>query len=295
MNVDHGYIDIPYSNIPTLDDSLPNDYFYSNEYDYRTIHEVQLLLILSDSQISYSFSGLRKRTSLHQHKLTKAIKRLQDRNFLTKKENGSYELSDTGGSYTRKLLQDLVTKNAVNSMKTPDRGWVTSLMRRMGVLLNGWNIYQWDNSFVGMMSTLYYPELATGNIEALCAELTNRGFIPNQAHPRGRAEGITQNPVTSYCALRVNTILGASMAKCIPTLEVNNDWWIQNRDPNGFHLLSYGSELKRRCTGALRQTALYECWRPLAQALGQNSHKATLTRHAWHYKIPCGQRLANSV
>ena len=31
MNMDHGYIDIPYSNILTLDDNLPNDYFYSND------------------------------------------------------------------------------------------------------------------------------------------------------------------------------------------------------------------------------------------------------------------------
>ena len=63
MNLDHGYIDVQYTNVPTLDDSLPNDYFYSTEYDYLTIHEVQLLLTLSDSQISYSFSGLRKRTA----------------------------------------------------------------------------------------------------------------------------------------------------------------------------------------------------------------------------------------
>ena len=56
MNMDHGYVDIPYNNILSLDDSIPNDYFYSIEYDYLTIHEVQLLLTLSDSQISYSSS-----------------------------------------------------------------------------------------------------------------------------------------------------------------------------------------------------------------------------------------------
>jgi len=155
-------------------------------------------------------------------------------------------------------VEGIITIFGVNSMLTPDRGWLTSLMRRMGVLLGGWNIYQWDNSFIGMMSTLYYPELATGNIEAMCAELTNRGFIPNQAHPLGRAEGITQNPVTSYCALRVNTILQEPMAKVIPALETNNNWWINNRDPNGFHLLSYGSELNKRCAAVLRQTAMFE-------------------------------------
>ena len=158
----------------------------------------------------------------------------------------------------KESVEGIITIFGVNSLLTPDRGWLTSLMRRMGVLLGGWNIYQWDNSFVGMMSTLYYPELATGNIEAMCAELTSRGFIPNQAHPLGRAEGITQNPVTSYCALKINTVLQESMAKVIPALETNNNWWIKNRDPNGFHLLSYGSELSNKCAAALRQTAMFE-------------------------------------
>ncbi|MHA1147665.1 MAG: MGH1-like glycoside hydrolase domain-containing protein [Promethearchaeota archaeon] len=171
----------------------------------------------------------------------------------------------------KEVVECILTIIGVNSMKTPDRGWLTSLMRRMGVLLNGWNIYQWDNSFIGMMSTLYYPELAKGNIEALCAELTTRGFIPNQAHPRGRAEGITQNPVTSYCALKVNSVLGISMANCIPALEANNNWWKKNRDPNGFHLLSYGSELKKKCTAALRQTAQYE---------------SGMDNHAMFHKVP---------
>ena len=114
MNMDHGYQDISHSNILSLDDSLPNDYFYSTEYDYLTIHEVQLLLTLSDSQISYSFSGLRKKTTLHQHKLTKALRRLQEREFLIKNESGSYELTYNGSIYTRKLLQDLLNKNAIN-------------------------------------------------------------------------------------------------------------------------------------------------------------------------------------
>ena len=127
MNLDHGYIDIQYSNVPTLDDSLPNDYFYSTEYDYLTIHEVQLLLTLSDSQISYSFSGLRKRTALHQHKLSKAIRRLQERDLLSKNDNGSYELTDNGSIYTRKLLQELVNKKAVNTTKAPNVSMIKKL------------------------------------------------------------------------------------------------------------------------------------------------------------------------
>ena len=117
--MDQGYQDIPFfersqTTIPQLDD-LPYDYFYSTDYNYLTIPEVQLLLILSDSQISYTFSGLRKTTSLHQHQLTKALKRLQDRELLLKNENGTYEITDLGSKRTRELLRDLIKNRAINT------------------------------------------------------------------------------------------------------------------------------------------------------------------------------------
>ncbi len=118
MNVDHGYQDKSlfesYSPVIPQIDNLPQDYFYSTDYDYLTLPEVQLLLTLSDSQISYSFSGLRKTTSLHQHQLSKALKRLKDREFLAKNKNGTYELTDLGSIYTRDLLNDLIRKKAVS-------------------------------------------------------------------------------------------------------------------------------------------------------------------------------------
>ncbi|MCK4895473.1 MAG: hypothetical protein KAS47_01590 [Candidatus Heimdallarchaeota archaeon] len=185
MNMDHGYIDIPYSNIPTLDDSLPNDYFYSNEYDYLTIQEVQLLLTLSDSQISYSFSGLKKKTSLHQHKLTKAIRRLQDRSFLSKNENGSYELTDNGSVYTRKLLQELVNKKAVSSTKIPNVSLVKKLRtipplekRKMAALLEK----RWFSNY----RFLYRREI--GDFTELCWEDNEK----NQCHIYLNSEGEIQ-------------------------------------------------------------------------------------------------------
>ena len=185
MNMDHGYIDIPYSSLPTLDDSLPNDYFYSTEYDYLTIQEVQLLLTLSDSQISYSFSGLRKRTSLHQHKLSKAIRRLQDRNFLSKNENSSYELTDDGSIYTRKLLQELVNKKAVNSSKMPNVSLVKKLRTipslektKIAVLLEK----RWFSNY----RFLYRREI--GDIIELCWEDNEK----NQCHVFLNSEGEIQ-------------------------------------------------------------------------------------------------------
>jgi len=118
MNVDHRHQDRSifesYSPIIPQIDNLPQDYFYSTDYDYLTLPEVQLLLTLSNSQISYSFSGLRKTTSLHQHQLSKALKRLKDRDFLAKNENGTYELTDLGSVNTRDLLNELIRKKAIS-------------------------------------------------------------------------------------------------------------------------------------------------------------------------------------
>ncbi|MHA1198587.1 MAG: hypothetical protein ACTSQF_04465 [Candidatus Heimdallarchaeaceae archaeon] len=118
MNMDQGYYDLS-SFKQTRDnslklDNLPNDYFYSTEYEYMTLPEVQLLLTLSDSNISYSFSGLRKTTDLHQHQLTKALKRLQDRKYLSKNDLGTYELTYSGSRYTKSLIKDLLSAKALN-------------------------------------------------------------------------------------------------------------------------------------------------------------------------------------
>ncbi|MHA1275174.1 MAG: MGH1-like glycoside hydrolase domain-containing protein, partial [Promethearchaeota archaeon] len=164
----------------------------------------------------------------------------------------------TSAGKIKDSIESIITIIGINSLKTPDKGWITSLCRRAGVLFKGWSMYLWDNSFIGMMSTLYYPELAIGNIKAFCSELTHKGFLPNQAHPLGRAETISQLPVTSYCALKISKLLGKNIEGILDNLKKNNDWWLKNRDPNRFHILSYGSELKKRCAAATRQMAKYE-------------------------------------
>lgn len=122
MKMNHGYYEISSfdknSNFGLKLEDLPYDYFYSTEYDYMTLPEVQLLLILSDSNISYSFSGLRKTTELHQHQLTKALKRLQERKYLSKNNLGTYELTYSGSRYTKSLIKDLLSANAINIHNT---------------------------------------------------------------------------------------------------------------------------------------------------------------------------------
>ncbi|MHA1408636.1 MAG: hypothetical protein ACTSSG_14820 [Candidatus Heimdallarchaeaceae archaeon] len=119
MKLDQGQVNYPqisneFSSAIQLDE-LPYDYFYTTDYNYLTLPEVQLLVILSDSQVSYSFSGLRKKTELHQHQLNKALKRLIDKKLLFKKLNGTYELTHSGSKKTRELLRVLVSNNKLKT------------------------------------------------------------------------------------------------------------------------------------------------------------------------------------
>ncbi len=97
---------------PLLGD-IPDDYFYNLEFDYLTLPEVQLLLLLVDIQKSFSFSGLKKKTSLHQQRLAKSLKRLQDRDLLIKDLNGNYELTHFGSKYTKDLISKLISDKAL--------------------------------------------------------------------------------------------------------------------------------------------------------------------------------------
>ena len=128
---------------------------------------------------------MRKKTSLHQHKLTKAIRRLQDRSFLSKNENGSYELTDNGSRYTRKLLQELVNKKAVSSTKIPDVSLVKKLRtipplekREIAALLEK----RWFSNY----RFLYRREI--GDFTELCWEDNEK----NQCHVYLNSEGEIQ-------------------------------------------------------------------------------------------------------
>lgn len=98
---------------------LPEDYFYKNEYDYLTLPEVQLLLLLSDTKKVYSFSGLKKSAELHQHRLNKSIKRLQERDLLKKRKDGDYELTEDGSVYTHNLINTLIKNEALKISPSP--------------------------------------------------------------------------------------------------------------------------------------------------------------------------------
>ncbi|MHA1304267.1 MAG: hypothetical protein ACTSQE_08030 [Candidatus Heimdallarchaeaceae archaeon] len=113
MKLDKVYSEQLGQSTPSFSD-LPYDYFYTNEYEYLTLPEAQLLLILADSKVSYTFSGLRKKTQLHQYRISKSLKRLQDRDLIHKNEGGTYSLTPEGGKFTRRLINELVNQKTIN-------------------------------------------------------------------------------------------------------------------------------------------------------------------------------------
>ncbi|MHA1866230.1 MAG: MarR family transcriptional regulator [Candidatus Heimdallarchaeaceae archaeon] len=97
--------------------NLPYDLFYSNEYNYITLPEVQVLFALTDSSTSYTFSGLRKRTQLHQYKISKSLKRLQERDLIDKEQDGTYSLTAKGEEFSRKLIKELLKRKDISYPK----------------------------------------------------------------------------------------------------------------------------------------------------------------------------------
>ncbi len=168
MNFDKGYSDLS-SQFSIKIDNLPSDYFYNNEYEYLTIPEAQLLLTLSEKNVSYTFSGLKKKTKLHQYRISKSLKRLQDRELITKDERGTYSLTNEGMEFTKNILYSLINKERGYKAFSSERGSTKLLvyfypqvkLSDVVTKLSG----RWFSSF----RFIYIRELADHSIE-LCWE-----------------------------------------------------------------------------------------------------------------------------
>ncbi|MHA1686036.1 MAG: hypothetical protein ACTSYD_06445 [Candidatus Heimdallarchaeaceae archaeon] len=114
---------LEYTNdLPISIDAVPLDYFYSETYDYLTLPEAKLLITLANGHPVYTFSGLKTKTNLHQQRLTKALKRLQERGLVIKNSKGTYQLSDKGVMYSHHLVQNLIKEfnSPINKTKIKD-------------------------------------------------------------------------------------------------------------------------------------------------------------------------------
>ncbi len=114
----------------------------------------------------------------------------------------------------------------------------------------GWVLFDWDTYFAAWMAGIENKELAYANAIAITDEVTEKGFIPNFAHPSGvKSRDRSQPPVGSMtvqalCDIFRETVLAEQL---FDTLLNWNRWWPENRDKDGY--LCWGSNPYEPFTG----------------------------------------------
>lgn len=107
----------------------------------------------------------------------------------------------------------------------------------------GWVLFDWDTYFAAWMAGVENKELAYANAIAITDEATEKGFIPNFAHPSGfKSRDRSQPPVGSMtvqalCDRYNETVLAV---KLFDQLLAWNRWWPDHRDYDGY--LCWGSD-----------------------------------------------------
>ncbi len=111
--------DVPF--VPVFDPLLPlgadvsTDELYTPAFDYLTSEELDILLFMGaatrydglDTQTSYSFQGIRRKTQLHPQKATRAIKRLLEKGMIRHRSSPGYAVTEPGKKTLSKVLKYL--------------------------------------------------------------------------------------------------------------------------------------------------------------------------------------------
>lgn len=119
----------------------------------------------------------------------------------------------------------------------------------------GWVLFDWDTYFAAWMAGIENKELAYANAIAITEEVTERGFIPNFAHPSGfKSRDRSQPPVgglvvQALCDRFGETVLAETL---FDTLLGWNRWWPAHRDQDGY--LCWGSNPYEPVTGCHYET-----------------------------------------
>ena len=105
----------------------------------------------------------------------------------------------------------------------------------------GWVLFDWDTYFASYMYSIDNKELAYANAIAITKQISEAGFIPNFGSALGKSEDRSQPPVGSfvvwniYCKYKEKWFLKEVFNELLSW----NQWWINNRDFDGF--LCWGS------------------------------------------------------
>ena len=115
---------------------------------------------------------------------------------------------------------------------------------------NGYVVFEWDQFFNALLSSIEDLEISEANIKAILGEITPRGVVPNYASPSWRwaKAGVSSDrsepPVGAYVVWKVYKIChDKSILKwAYPRLKRYHKWWFTARDGNKNGLLEWGSD-----------------------------------------------------
>ncbi|MDT8391394.1 MAG: trehalase family glycosidase [Lentisphaeria bacterium] len=119
----------------------------------------------------------------------------------------------------------------------------------------GWVLFDWDTYFAAWMAGVEDKELAYANATAITDEATERGFIPNFAHPSGfKSRDRSQPPVGAMTVQALCDMFGETLLaeRLFDPLLKWNRWWPEHRDKDGY--LCWGSDPYEPTTGCQWET-----------------------------------------
>jgi predicted transcriptional regulator len=182
-----------------LGDSLK--YYESEVFDQElTTREINILLLLAieayskNSQAELSFQGIKTKLNLHQQKVTKALKRLQDKQLILKTLNG-YSLTRNGIKLVNRILLSPQT-----SLDGPSREYIgleikvplnnknNDLFKLVYLLKGRWfGNWRWIGMFQSPTSIKMEWQSLSGELEAclclnevrMCIAIFDKDSIPS--------------------------------------------------------------------------------------------------------------------
>ena len=132
---------------------------------------------------------------------------------------------------------------AWNTIYDPDNDRViTPVSRNWSASAGGWVLFEWDTYFAAYMLALDNKDLAYANALAITKAVTQRGFVPNVAHPGYKSEDRSQPPVGSLIIKEIYKKYREKwfLQEVFNELLSWNRFWANNRDVDGY--LCWGSD-----------------------------------------------------
>ncbi|MHA1264853.1 MAG: MGH1-like glycoside hydrolase domain-containing protein [Candidatus Helarchaeota archaeon] len=99
----------------------------------------------------------------------------------------------------------------------------------------------WDTAYIAQIWKYYNVTIAETLLRNYIHQIYPNGLIPNQYHPLGIYDALTQCPILAWASLEIYEISQNRqfLEEVFPLLKQYNQWWLTTRDFNGNGLYSW--------------------------------------------------------